>query len=104
MSRTITAECHGVSGVSRPHPAGLCARHAGSDFLPVSAARAGRYRGPSHEESTTRGGPTGPRQYALETPYRQATRPGNTCPVSPWAKVKIMLPVHLAFGITFGDT
>src|SRR5664279_945360 len=98
MSRTITAECHGVPGVSRPIPSGLCGRHTGSDFLPVSAARAGRYRGPSHEESTTRGGPTGPRQYAPETPYRQATRPGNTCPVSPWAKSRSCYPFTLPLG------
>src|SRR5664279_976845 len=98
MSPTITKDCHAVSGVSRPYPSCLCGRHAGSDFLPVSAARAGRYRGTSHENSTTRGGPTGPAQYALETPYRQATRPGNTCPVSPWAKSRSCYPFTLPLG------
>jgi len=48
--------------------------------------------------STTRGGPTGPAQYALETPYRQATRPGNTCPVSPWAKSRSCYPFTLPLG------
>src|SRR5664279_4327547 len=98
MSPTITAEWHGVSWVSHPHSAGRCARHAEYGFLPVSAARAGRYRGPAHEDSTTRGGPTGPAQYAPETPYSPETRPGNTCPVSPWARSRSCYPFTLPLG------
>src|SRR5664280_1391517 len=46
MSRTITAECHGVSRVSHPHSACASGTHAESGLHPVSAAFARLLPGP----------------------------------------------------------
>src|SRR5674536_73533 len=51
MSRTILEEWHGVFSVSRPHPARLCGRHAGSGYHPVSAAFARLLPGPYTRET-----------------------------------------------------
>ena len=50
MSRTIPEEWHAVIGVSRPHPTRLFGRHAGSGFVPVSAAPATLLSGPNSRE------------------------------------------------------
>src|SRR5664279_79584 len=98
MARTITEECHGVSRVSHPHPACRCARHAGSGFLPVSAASAGLLPGPFSRESTNRGGPTGPRQYVLETPDVPVTRRHRMLPTTQQRLVVIVSAFTMPLG------